>query len=187
MRTAPDVPEPAQYGATPPDGTRIPMETYDRSSQLGGMFHKQKIDGQSHLGRSKGGAQSAFLQPLRRPTCRTLPELLNRIFLSTSPGAQSPQINDGFGNADRRCYAVTATGYSAADNLDAGQFLRRELLSVRGVADVEILGQPADAVFFQPSSQILKALGAPTAAILDAVANGMPGRPPAQAIKVAAI
>ena len=75
------------------------------------------------------------------------------------PGAQPPQVNDSFGDVYGLYYAISAPGYSDDDIWEIATFLRRELLSVRGVADAEVLGLPEEAIFVEPSSQVLNALG----------------------------
>ncbi|MGD1883246.1 MAG: efflux RND transporter permease subunit [Paracoccaceae bacterium] len=87
------------------------------------------------------------------------------------PGAQPPQVNDSFGDVYGLYYAISAPGYSDDDIWEIATFLRRELLSVRGVADAEVLGLPEEASFVEPSSQVLNALGVSPEAVLGAVAN----------------
>ncbi|MDX8355108.1 efflux RND transporter permease subunit [Cognatiyoonia sp. IB215182] len=86
-------------------------------------------------------------------------------------GALAPVVNDSFGDVFGLLYAVTAPGYADSDIWEIGTFLRRELLGVDGVANAEILGLPEEAVFVEPSSATLTALGVPPDVILGAVAN----------------
>lgn len=84
-------------------------------------------------------------------------------------GALQPSINDSFGDVYGLYYAVTAPGYTDAEVWEIATFLRRELLSVDGVADAELLGLPEEAVFIEPSSRRLNSLGVSPGAILGAI------------------
>ena len=57
-------------------------------------------------------------------------------------GTLPPAVNDSFGDVFGIFYAVTAEGYSDAERHELSTFLRRELLTVDGVADVDISGLP---------------------------------------------
>ncbi|MFQ6546809.1 efflux RND transporter permease subunit [Aestuariibius sp. 2305UL40-4] len=87
------------------------------------------------------------------------------------PGALPPTVNDSFGDVYGLLYAVSATGYSDADIWDIATFLRRELLTVPGVANAEALGLPEEAIFVEPSSATLTELGIPPSALLGAVSS----------------
>ncbi|MCC1495048.1 efflux RND transporter permease subunit [Cognatishimia sp. F0-27] len=84
-------------------------------------------------------------------------------------GALPPTVNDSFGDVYGLLYAVTAPGYSDATIWDIATFLRREMLTVEGVANAEVLGLPEEAVFVEPSSEILTSLGVPPDVIVGAV------------------
>ncbi|MEM8576111.1 MAG: efflux RND transporter permease subunit, partial [Pseudomonadota bacterium] len=86
------------------------------------------------------------------------------------PGALTPIVNDGFGDVFGLLYAVSAPGYSDADIWEIATFLRRELLSVPGVANAETRGLPEEAIFVEPSSATLTELGMPPDALLAAIA-----------------
>lgn len=87
------------------------------------------------------------------------------------PGALPPQVNDDFGDVFGLLYAVTAEGYIDADLWEIATFLRRELLTVDGVANAEVLGLPEEAIFVEPSSVTLNELGIPPDVLLGAVAS----------------
>lgn len=65
--------------------------------------------------------------------------------------AGTPVVNDGFGDVFGIYFAVTTEGYSDAERYDIGRFLRRELLTVDGVADVTLGGMPEEAIFVEPT------------------------------------
>ena len=65
-------------------------------------------------------------------------------------GAQAPFVNDGFGDVFGIYYAVTAPGLSDTELHGLARFLRREVLAVSGVANVEVAGLPEEAIFVEP-------------------------------------
>ncbi len=84
-------------------------------------------------------------------------------------GALPSQINDDFGDLFGIYYAVSAPGFSDAELHEIGQFLRREVLSVRGVGNAELLGLPQEAVFVEPDSRSLANLGVAPGEIFAAI------------------
>jgi multidrug efflux pump subunit AcrB len=66
-------------------------------------------------------------------------------------GVRPPVVNDGFGDVFGIFFAVTADGFSDAEQHDLARFLRRELLAVDGVADVDVQGLPEEAIFVEPN------------------------------------
>lgn len=85
------------------------------------------------------------------------------------PGAVPPTINDSFGDVFGLFYAVNAEGFSDDQIWEIATFLRREVLSVQGVANVEVMGLPEEAIFVEPSSQSITNLGISPQTIFDAV------------------
>jgi len=85
------------------------------------------------------------------------------------PDALTPTVNDSFGDVYGLLYAVSAPGYSDAAVWDMATFLRRELLTVDGVANAEVLGLPEEAIFVEPASQSLTSFGVPPEVIIGAV------------------
>lgn len=86
-------------------------------------------------------------------------------------GAQPPQVNDDFGDVYGLYYAVKASGYSAADQREIARSLRRELLTVPGVAKVETLGLPEEVVMVEVPSARLGRLGIPPEQVLGLLAS----------------
>lgn len=78
-------------------------------------------------------------------------------------------VNDDFGAVFGILYAVSAPGFSDAEIWDIATFLRRDLLTVDGVANVEIKGLPEEAIFVEPSSQVLSSLGINPDVIIGAI------------------
>ena len=86
-------------------------------------------------------------------------------------GVSEPYVNDGFGDVFGLFYAVTAEGYTDAEKHELATFLRRELLTVDGVADVEIAGLPQEAVFVEPKMAVAVNQNIPIDAISNALAT----------------
>ena len=99
-------------------------------------------------------------------------DLRNRVNAARLPsGAARPFVNDGFGDVFGIYYAVTAPGYTDAEIYDLATFLRRELLTVSGVADVNLLGVPNEVIYVEPDLVISTNQNVPPNAIVDAIAN----------------
>ncbi|WP_281992701.1 efflux RND transporter permease subunit [Sulfitobacter geojensis] len=99
-------------------------------------------------------------------------KLRNRVAEAALPtGATRPFVNDGFGDVYGLYYAVTATDYSDAEINELSTYLRRELLSVDGVADVALSGVPNEVIYVEPDLALSSTLGIPPTAIVGAVAN----------------
>lgn len=99
-------------------------------------------------------------------------KLRNRANAARLPsGAGRPFVNDGFGDVFGIYYAVTAPGYSDSEIYDLSTFLRRELLTVSGVADVNLLGVPNEVIFVEPDLVVSTNQNVPPAAIQNAIAN----------------
>ncbi len=62
-------------------------------------------------------------------------------------GAQTPIVDDQFGDVYGLYYAVSADGLSNAEIHQLATFLRREILAVDGVADVVVTGLPEESIF----------------------------------------
>ncbi|PCJ04662.1 MAG: MFS transporter [Rhodobacteraceae bacterium] len=86
-------------------------------------------------------------------------------------GVGQPYVNDNFGDVFGLFYAVTAEGFTDAEKHELATFLRRELLAVSGVADVEVVGLPDEAIFVEPDLAISVNQNIPIAAIANAIAT----------------
>ncbi|WFE77097.1 efflux RND transporter permease subunit [Roseinatronobacter sp. S2] len=86
-------------------------------------------------------------------------------------GVSTPLVNDTFGDVFGLYYAVTAEGLSAAEKHQLATFLRRELLAVDGVADVDVAGLPAEAIYVEPDMARAVNQGVAPQAIAGAIAN----------------
>ncbi|PHO03390.1 MFS transporter [Rhodobacteraceae bacterium 4F10] len=90
---------------------------------------------------------------------------------SLPSGVSQPYVNDTFGDVFGIFFAVTAEGYSDAEKHDLATFLRRELLTVDGVADVEVAGLPEEAIFVEPDMTLSVNTGIPIDAIVNAIST----------------
>ncbi|WP_272008930.1 efflux RND transporter permease subunit [Roseovarius sp. ZX-A-9] len=86
-------------------------------------------------------------------------------------GVSEPLVNDSFGDVFGIYYAVNAEGYSDAERYELSTFLRRELLAVDGVADVEIGGLADEAVFVEPDLGLTANQGISPQALVNAIAT----------------
>ncbi|MEL7254910.1 MAG: efflux RND transporter permease subunit [Pseudomonadota bacterium] len=86
-------------------------------------------------------------------------------------GARTPIINDTFGDVFGIYFAVTAPGYTNSEIYELSTFLRRELLTVDGVADVNISGLRDEVIYVEPDPVLTSNLGIPPEAIQQAISN----------------
>lgn len=86
-------------------------------------------------------------------------------------GVGQPYVNDNFGDVFGLFYAVTAEGFTDAEKHELATFLRRELLAVNGVADVEVSGLPNEAIFVEPDLAISVNQNIPMSAMANAIAT----------------
>ncbi len=86
-------------------------------------------------------------------------------------GASAPFVDDGFGDVYGIFFAVTSPGLTDGERHQLATFLRRELLAVEGVADVDVSGLPEEAIFVEPDLAIASNLGIDPQAIVGAIAN----------------
>lgn len=85
-------------------------------------------------------------------------------------GVSEPFVNDSFGDVFGIYFAVTADGFSDAELHNMATFLRREILAVPGVADVDVSGLPEEAIFVEPNLALMNNLNIPPQAIVGAIA-----------------
>jgi multidrug efflux pump subunit AcrB len=99
-------------------------------------------------------------------------KLRNRVGQARLPeGATPPFVNDGFGDVFGIYYAITAPSFDASEIYDLSTFLRRELLSVEGVADVTLSGVPNEIIYVEPDLVVGNNIGIPPLAFLSAIAD----------------
>jgi multidrug efflux pump subunit AcrB len=96
-------------------------------------------------------------------------------------GTFPPTINDSFGDVFGLYYAVKTTGFSDAQIWEIATFLRREVLTVGGVANVEVFGLPEEAIYVEPSTQSIVNLGVDPATIFAVVGGSTALNPTGEA------
>ncbi|BDY17314.1 multidrug transporter AcrB (plasmid) [Sulfitobacter pontiacus] len=90
---------------------------------------------------------------------------------SLPSGAYPSQVNDDFGDVFGILYAVSAPGFSDSEIWEIATFIRRDLLTVDGVANVDIDGLPEEAIFVEPASQKMSQLGIDPSVIIGAISE----------------
>ncbi|WP_136440949.1 efflux RND transporter permease subunit [Pacificoceanicola onchidii] len=99
-------------------------------------------------------------------------KLRNRVADAQMPsGATAPYVNDAFGDVFGIYYAVTAPGFDNSEVYDLSSYLRRELLTVSGVADVQVSGLIDEQIFVEPDPALTSTLGIPPSSIEAAIAK----------------
>lgn len=81
--------------------------------------------------------------------------------------AYPSKVVDDFGDVFGIFYAVTAEGFSDSEIRDLARFLRRELLTVPGVAKVSTAGEPKETIYLEISHEKLTRLGLPIELVLN--------------------
>jgi len=105
------------------------------------------------------------------PIWTELRERLNNIRGDLPDGATTPFVDDGFGDVYGIFFAVTAPGLTDGEIHELATFLRRELLVVEGVADVEVAGLPEEAIFVEPDLTLAANLGVNPQALVQAIVD----------------
>ncbi|MEJ6393562.1 efflux RND transporter permease subunit [Gymnodinialimonas sp. 2305UL16-5] len=100
-----------------------------------------------------------------------LRERITNISGDLPEGAGTPFVDDGFGDVYGIFFAITAPGMTDAERHDLATFLRREVLAIDGVADVEVAGLPEEAIFVEPNQVVAANLGINPQTISQAIAN----------------
>lgn len=76
-------------------------------------------------------------------------------------GVMKPIVNDDFGDVFGIFYAVTTDGFSDREVRELATFLRREMLTVPGVAKVQTAGEPEEQISVEISHERLLGIGLP--------------------------
>ena len=91
-------------------------------------------------------------------------ELRRKIFdmaPSLPPGVSPPLVNDDFGDIYGLMYGVVGDGFSYKELVDYVDYLRRELVLVKGVGKVKVVGKQQEQVFVEISRNKMTRLGIP--------------------------
>ncbi len=90
---------------------------------------------------------------------------------SLPQGVRPPYVNDSFGDVFGLYFAVMAEGFDDSEVHELATYLRRELLSVPGVADVDLSGLPEEAIYVEPDLALSYNQDIPPLAIVGAIAQ----------------
>ena len=83
--------------------------------------------------------------------------------------SQGPFFNDEFGDTFGNIFALTGEGYSFADKKVYADRVRRELVGIKDVAKVDIIGEQEEKIFIEISNVKLATLGIDGSAIIAAM------------------
>ena len=83
--------------------------------------------------------------------------------------SQGPFFNDEFGDTFGNIFALTGEGFSYADKKIYADRIRHELVSIRDVAKVDIIGEQEEKIFIEISNIKLATLGIDGSAIIAAM------------------
>lgn len=89
-------------------------------------------------------------------------KLRNRVEDATArlpPGASAPVINDQYGDVYGLYYLVTGPGFTITEIEDYVEELRKDILTVDGVAKVELIGAQTEAIYIEIARERAAALG----------------------------
>jgi multidrug efflux pump len=86
-------------------------------------------------------------------------------------GIQGPFFNDEFGDTFGNIYALTGDGFSYAQLKEAADRIRADLLRVKDVAKVELIGEQDEKIFVEISNAKLATIGVEPAAVFAALAQ----------------
>ena len=86
-------------------------------------------------------------------------------------GVMGPFFNDEFGDTFGNIYALTGDGYSYAQLKEVADHIRNQLLRVKDVAKVELVGEQDEKIFVELANAKLATIGVEPAAVFAALAQ----------------
>ncbi|MCQ8119931.1 efflux RND transporter permease subunit [Methylomonas rosea] len=131
---------------------------------------------------SKPGESVIFVTPREDTPPKDIPELwyqvrkkVDDIRMTLPPGSIGPFFNDEFGDTYSLIYAFSGEGFSYADLKQAADSVRQQLLRVKDVEKVDLIGVQDEKIFVEFSDKKLAELGLDAAAVAQALQaqNGM--------------
>ena len=87
------------------------------------------------------------------------------------PGIQGPFFNDEFGDTFGNIYALTGDGFTYAQMKETADRIRNQLLRVKDVAKVELLGEQDEKIFVELANAKLATIGIEPAVVFAALAQ----------------
>lgn len=131
---------------------------------------------------SKPGESVIFVTPREDTPPKEIPELwyqvrkkVDDIRMTLPSGSIGPFFNDEFGDTYSLIYAFSGEGFNYADLKLAADSVRQQLLRVKDVEKVDLIGVQDEKIFVEFSDKKLAELGLDTAAVAQALQaqNGM--------------
>jgi len=117
-----------------------------------------------------------FVTPREDTPPKEIPELwyqvrkkVDDIRMTLPPGSIGPFFNDEFGDTYSLIYAFSGEGFSYADLKLAADSVRQQLLRVKDVEKVDLIGVQDEKIFVEFSDKKLAELGLDTAAVAQAL------------------
>src|SRR5258705_11736061 len=86
-------------------------------------------------------------------------------------GVIGPFFNDEFGDTFGNIYAITGDGYTYAQLKETADRIRNQLLRVKDVAKVDLVGEQDEKIYIEVSNTRLGTLGIEPAAVFSALAQ----------------
>ncbi len=131
---------------------------------------------------SKSGESIIFVMPREDTPPKDIPELwyqvrkkVGDIRVSLPPGIVGPFFNDEFGDTYSLLYAFSGGGFSYAELKTAADSARQQILRVKDVEKVDLIGVQDEKIFVEFSDKKLAELGLDAAAVAQVLQaqNGM--------------
>lgn len=131
---------------------------------------------------SKSGESVIFVTPREDTPPKEIPDLwyqvrkkVGDIRMSLPPGIVGPFFNDEFGDTYSLLYAFSGEGFSYAELKAAADSARQQILRVKDVEKVDLIGVQDEKIYVEFSDKKLAELGLDTAAVAQVLQaqNGM--------------
>jgi multidrug efflux pump len=131
---------------------------------------------------SKPGESVIFVTPREDKPAKDIPELwyqvrkkVNDVRMTLPPGSIGPFFNDEFGDTYSLLYAFSGDGYGYAELKQAADSVRQQLLRVKDVEKIDLIGVQDEKIFVEFSDKKLAKLGLDASAVAQALQaqNGM--------------
>jgi multidrug efflux pump len=87
------------------------------------------------------------------------------------PGIQGPYFNDEFGDTFGNIYAITGDGYTYAQLKETADRIRNQLLRVKNVAKVDLIGEQDERIYVEVANAKLATFGIDPQAVFNALAQ----------------
>lgn len=88
---------------------------------------------------------------------------------SLPPGAETPVVNDDFGDVYGVYFGLTGAGFTYAELKDVAEYLKRELLTVPDVKKINLYGEQTEAIYVEMSRYKVASLGISQQEIFEAL------------------